>query len=403
AKPFVTHHNALDQQMFLRIAPELYLKRLVVGGFERVFEINRSFRNEGISVRHNPEFTMMEFYAAYWDHHDLMDYTEQVLRHAARCATGSALLSYAGRPVDLDQRFTRMTVREALVAHAGMSEAEAIDAGALHAKLRSLGHEPPAHWTLAELQFLLAVGRGHHLGVHVLHIARRERDPGLWRELAVGEHPGRLLVGPRLAGVGVVIEDPLVGRGAHADGADVLDEVAVVERTGLVLVLHEEPVERVVLVCDVAVERGRAVEDRLHFSFLFLSQVMGSPWSISCPDARSIRRTSWRRCAPNVSTCASTLPIWKLSGGSQSASINRSSQALRRSTSRTTSSQRGAIASCRALSEAGSSPPFVGKSAPSKVAVQTSLLQMCPSSTAAADGSVPSHDSTVWPGSTSRR
>jgi lysyl-tRNA synthetase class 2 len=77
AKPFVTHHNALDQEMFLRIAPELYLKRLIVGGFERVFEINRNFRNEGISVRHNPEFTMMEFYAAYWNHHDLMDFTEQ--------------------------------------------------------------------------------------------------------------------------------------------------------------------------------------------------------------------------------------------------------------------------------------------------------------------------------------
>ena len=96
AKPFVTHHNALDQQMFLRIAPELYLKRLIVGGFERVFEINRSFRNEGISVRHNPEFTMMEFYAAYWNHHDLMDFTEEVLRHAAREAAGSAKLTYAG-------------------------------------------------------------------------------------------------------------------------------------------------------------------------------------------------------------------------------------------------------------------------------------------------------------------
>ncbi len=96
AKPFATHHNALDQQMFLRIAPELYLKRLIVGGFERVFEINRNFRNEGISVRHNPEFTMMEFYAAYWNHHDLMDFTEQVLRHAARAATGSAAISYGG-------------------------------------------------------------------------------------------------------------------------------------------------------------------------------------------------------------------------------------------------------------------------------------------------------------------
>ena len=93
AKPFVTHHNALDQEMFLRIAPELYLKRLLVGGFERVFEINRSYRNEGISVRHNPEFTMMEFYAAYWTHHDLMDFTEQVLRHAARAAAGTATLT----------------------------------------------------------------------------------------------------------------------------------------------------------------------------------------------------------------------------------------------------------------------------------------------------------------------
>ena len=128
AKPFVTHHNALDQQMFLRIAPELYLKRLIVGGFERVFEINRSFRNEGVSVRHNPEFTMMEFYAAYWNHHDLMDFTEEVLRHAAREAAGSAKLSYAGREVDLDSRFARMTVKEALVRHAGVSDAEAGDA-----------------------------------------------------------------------------------------------------------------------------------------------------------------------------------------------------------------------------------------------------------------------------------
>ena len=153
AKPFVTHHNALDQQMFLRIAPELYLKRLIVGGFERVFEINRSFRNEGISVRHNPEFTMMEFYAAYWNHHDLMNFTEEVLRHAARVATGSAAITYAGRPVALDQPFARLTVRESLVAHAGLSVEQAVDAGALHARLKSLGVEPPAHWTLAELQF----------------------------------------------------------------------------------------------------------------------------------------------------------------------------------------------------------------------------------------------------------
>jgi lysyl-tRNA synthetase, class II len=153
AKPFVTHHNALDQQMFLRIAPELYLKRLIVGGFERVFEINRSFRNEGISVRHNPEFTMMEFYAAYWNHHDLMDYTEQVLRHAARAATGSATLSYGGRTVDLDAPFTRLTVRDSLVAYAGLSTEESGDVPVLHAKLKSLGEEPPVHWKLPELQF----------------------------------------------------------------------------------------------------------------------------------------------------------------------------------------------------------------------------------------------------------
>ena len=153
AKPFITHHNALDQQMFLRIAPELYLKRLLVGGFERVFEINRNFRNEGISVRHNPEFTMMEFYAAYWTHHDLMDFTESLLRHAALSATGTAAVSYAGKPVALDQPFARLSVKQSLVEHAGLSEAEAGDAKLLHAKLRALGDEPPAHWGLSQLQF----------------------------------------------------------------------------------------------------------------------------------------------------------------------------------------------------------------------------------------------------------
>ena len=153
AKPFITHHNALDQEMFLRIAPELYLKRLVVGGFERVFEINRNFRNEGISVRHNPEFTMMEFYAAYWNHHDLMDFTEQLLRHAARHATGSARISYAGKEVLLDEPFARLSVRDSLVVHAGLSAAEADDAAVIHARLKAHGEEPPAHWGLAQLQF----------------------------------------------------------------------------------------------------------------------------------------------------------------------------------------------------------------------------------------------------------
>jgi lysyl-tRNA synthetase class 2 len=153
AKPFVTHHNALDQQMFLRIAPELYLKRLVVGGFERVFEINRSFRNEGISVRHNPEFTMMEFYAAYWNHHHMMDFSETLLRHAARQATGSALLNYAGKPVDLDAPFARFSVCEALVRFAGLTDAQTQDAALLRQSIAAAGEAAPTHWQLPELQF----------------------------------------------------------------------------------------------------------------------------------------------------------------------------------------------------------------------------------------------------------
>ena len=117
AKPFTTHHNALDQEMFLRIAPELYLKRLIVGGFERVFEINRNFRNEGISVRHNPEFTMMEFYAAYWNYQDLMTFTEELVRDAAMKAADTLLLTYGGKPVDLSQPFERLTIREAIIKH----------------------------------------------------------------------------------------------------------------------------------------------------------------------------------------------------------------------------------------------------------------------------------------------
>ncbi|WP_313298097.1 lysine--tRNA ligase [Diaphorobacter sp.] len=122
AKPFVTHHNALDQEMYLRIAPELYLKRLIVGGFERVFEINRNFRNEGISVRHNPEFTMMEFYAAYWNYRDVMDFTEAIVRDAAQKATGSLSLTYGGKPVDLSKPFERMTIPEAIVKHTDAGE-----------------------------------------------------------------------------------------------------------------------------------------------------------------------------------------------------------------------------------------------------------------------------------------
>ena len=117
ARPFSTHHNALDMELFLRIAPELYLKRLVVGGFEKVFEINRNFRNEGLSTRHNPEFTMLEFYWAYADYHDLMDLTEQMLRGAAESVLGSAQFTSQGVDYDFGKPFERMTVLEAIVKY----------------------------------------------------------------------------------------------------------------------------------------------------------------------------------------------------------------------------------------------------------------------------------------------
>jgi len=138
AKPFRTHHNALDQEMFLRIAPELYLKRLIVGGFERVFEINRSYRNEGISVRHNPEFTMMEFYAAYWNYRDLMDFTETLVRTIAEKTLGRLQLDYQGRAVDLGRPFERLTIREAILKHTEAGD-KVDDAAWLAGELRRLG------------------------------------------------------------------------------------------------------------------------------------------------------------------------------------------------------------------------------------------------------------------------
>ncbi|GAB5382442.1 MAG: lysine--tRNA ligase [Aliiglaciecola sp.] len=137
AKPFVTHHNALDIGMYLRIAPELYLKRLVVGGFERVFEINRNFRNEGLSTRHNPEFTMLEFYQAYADYHDLMNLTEDMLRTLAQEVLGSTTiknfeLDQEGNPIneveyDFGQSFERLTMNEAIIKYWPEANVEAIN------------------------------------------------------------------------------------------------------------------------------------------------------------------------------------------------------------------------------------------------------------------------------------
>ena len=114
ARPFITHHNALDQEMYLRVAPELYLKRLVVGGFDRVFEINRNFRNEGLSPRHNPEFTMMEFYQAYSDYHDLMDFTEEMLSTVAVEVLGATSMPYGDETVEFGGKYTRISMLDAI-------------------------------------------------------------------------------------------------------------------------------------------------------------------------------------------------------------------------------------------------------------------------------------------------
>jgi lysyl-tRNA synthetase class 2 len=156
AKPFITHHNALDMEMYLRIAPELYLKRLVVGGFDRVFEVNRNFRNEGVSPRHNPEFTMMEFYAAYVDYKWLMDFTEEVIRKAAVDAHGTAVLTYQGKELDLSKPFQRLTIVGAINKYAPHYTAEQLgDAEFIKAELKKFGVKPFATAGLGALQLAL--------------------------------------------------------------------------------------------------------------------------------------------------------------------------------------------------------------------------------------------------------
>jgi lysyl-tRNA synthetase class 2 len=156
AKPFITHHNALDMEMYLRIAPELYLKRLVVGGFDRVFEVNRNFRNEGVSPRHNPEFTMMEFYAAYVDYKWLMDFTESVIRKAAEDAHGTAVLTYQGRELDLSKPFQRLTIVGAINKYAPHYTNEQLhDAEFIKTELLKFGVKPFATAGLGALQLAL--------------------------------------------------------------------------------------------------------------------------------------------------------------------------------------------------------------------------------------------------------
>ncbi len=146
ARPFVTHHNTLDMDLYLRIAPELYLKRLVVGGLERVYEINRNFRNEGVSTQHNPEFTMLEFYQAYTDYHGLMDLSEELLRQTALDATGSTVVEFEGHKIDFGS-FRRLSLHEAVIEHWKDGERPTLEQlkdarvaeGALHQGLRRRG------------------------------------------------------------------------------------------------------------------------------------------------------------------------------------------------------------------------------------------------------------------------
>ena len=139
ARPFVTHHNTLDMKLYLRIAPELYLKRLVVGGFEKVFEINRNFRNEGISTRHNPEFTMLELYVAYRDYRYMMALLQQMLGEVAQTALGTRVITYQGREIDLEKPFARLTIKDAIRQfNPGISEDVLSSREALIGKLQEL-------------------------------------------------------------------------------------------------------------------------------------------------------------------------------------------------------------------------------------------------------------------------
>jgi len=143
ARPFVTHHNALDMELFLRIAPELYLKRLVVGGFDRVFEINRNFRNEGISIRHNPEFTMMEFYQAYATFEDLMELTEELFCHVAEAVLGTLDFTSQGFDISFKRPWRRLTVREAILEYGDIDQKQLADRDLALAYARSIGLDLP--------------------------------------------------------------------------------------------------------------------------------------------------------------------------------------------------------------------------------------------------------------------
>ena len=163
AKPFVTHHNALDMGMYLRIAPELYLKRLTVGGFEKVYEINRNFRNEGLSTRHNPEFTMIEFYWAYADYRDAMDLTETMLRDVTEHVLGKSVVEYGDLTLDFSQPFERLTVVEAILKYNPklvIADIDSLESASQVAK--SLGIDVKPTWGLGKVQIEIFEATAEH-------------------------------------------------------------------------------------------------------------------------------------------------------------------------------------------------------------------------------------------------
>ena len=174
ARPFVTHHNALDLDLYLRIAPELYLKRLVVGGFERVFELARVFRNEGISTRHNPEFTMLELYQAYADYHDIMELTEELVAHLATEVTGSTKVTYGDREVDLTPPWRRATLAELVEEHAGVQVDVRMPLEQLRRIAEDHGLEPEDSWGP---------------GKTVLEIYEKTTEAHLWGPVFVCDYP----------------------------------------------------------------------------------------------------------------------------------------------------------------------------------------------------------------------
>ena len=163
ARPFVTHHNALDMELYLRIAPELYLKRLVVGGFERVYEINRNFRNEGVSTQHNPEFTMLELYRAYADYEDLIGMIEALMRGLAEAVLGSTQITYQGEAVDLSRPFARMTMEEIICKYnPDIDRVRLRDRDYLRGVAESLGVNVLESYGAGKLQFEIFEKTGEH-------------------------------------------------------------------------------------------------------------------------------------------------------------------------------------------------------------------------------------------------